>query len=436
MSTTSTKKPNIFYIHTHDTGRYISPYGYNAETPRLATFAREAVLFRNAHCAAPSCSPSRAAMLTGQSAHSSGMLGLAHLGHALADPSRHLVHMLRSAGYTSILGGMQHEAARPDAVGYDQLLLSPDTIPTVDTVCPAFERFMEEPPAEPLFASIGFTETHRPFEEPDRSRGPESYQVPAPLPDTPETREDAAAFAASLRRVDEGIGRVFDAIRRAGLWEQSIVIVTTDHGPPFPEMKLNLTVHGTGVMLLMRGPGIWPGEPAGASSASRSGSASREAAGTVSDELVSQIDLYPTLCDAIGIEKPQWLEGRSLLPHLRGETDRVHDEIFGEINHHVGYEPTRSVRTDRYLYLRRFADSPAIVQENCDDGPSKSAWIRMGWLERRVPTEELYDTFFDPQERNNLADSTDHAEIKRDLSGRLDAWMARTNDPLLSGRGE
>jgi N-sulfoglucosamine sulfohydrolase len=92
-------KPNILYIHSHDTGRYIQPYGHNIPTPHIQKMAEEGVLFRKAFCAAPTCSPSRAALLTGQSAHSSGMLGLAHRGFSLNDYDQHLANYLKKQGY-------------------------------------------------------------------------------------------------------------------------------------------------------------------------------------------------------------------------------------------------------------------------------------------------------------------------------------------------
>ncbi len=411
-------RPNVVYIHTHDTGRFVAPYGYNAHTPNLSAFAGESAVFRNAHSAAPTCSPSRAALLTGEYPHTSGMLGLAHFGHSLTDPRKHLLYTLREAGYASVLAGMQHVAHDPRSIGYDQLLLDPATVPTVDTVCPAFEEFMNQSPSEPFFASVGLTETHRAFEEPgDRECAPAFCQIPSPIPDTPETREDAAAFAASLRRADEGIGRVLEALRRAGLYERSIIIVTTDHGPPFPEMKCNLTVHGTGVMLFLRAPGVATGR--------------RDGATHVEDALVSQMDLYPTVCDLVGLEKPPWLEGESLVPLLRGETSHVRDELFAEVNEHVAYEPMRAARTGRYLYIRRFAAEPSINERNCDDGPTKSLFVRNGWLDRPVPTEELYDTLFDPQERRNLAGVEGYAGVLQEMRGRLRRWMERTEDPLL-----
>ncbi|HEX2265726.1 MAG TPA: sulfatase-like hydrolase/transferase, partial [Solirubrobacterales bacterium] len=102
------KLPNILYIHSHDTGRYVQPYGFPVPTPNIQLLADQGVLFRNAFCAAPTCSGSRASLLTGQYCHNNGLLGLAHRGWELNDYGQHLVHPLREAGYRSVLIGEQH----------------------------------------------------------------------------------------------------------------------------------------------------------------------------------------------------------------------------------------------------------------------------------------------------------------------------------------
>jgi arylsulfatase A-like enzyme len=104
--------PNILYLHSHDTGRYVSPMGYAVPTPNVQRLAGEGTLFRRCFCAAPTCSPSRAALLTGQSAHSSGMLGLAHRGFVLSDYTQHLVSTLKGAGYHTVLAGMPARGRR------------------------------------------------------------------------------------------------------------------------------------------------------------------------------------------------------------------------------------------------------------------------------------------------------------------------------------
>ena len=126
-------KPNIVYLHSHDTGRYVQPYGHQIPTPNIQRLADQGVLFRQAFCAAPTCSASRACLLTGQYGQSNGMLGLAHRGWSLRDYSHHIVHTLRDAGYSSILIGEQHIAKEPEVIGFDQVMKIPTTrVETVD----------------------------------------------------------------------------------------------------------------------------------------------------------------------------------------------------------------------------------------------------------------------------------------------------------------
>ena len=108
-------------MHTHDTGKYIEPYGYNVSTPNLMKFAREGTIFRHAYCAGPTCSPSRVGLLSGMSPHSCGMLGLAHRGFRM-DCSKHLVRHLNRNGYETVLTGIQHEMPKAEMIGYLKIL--------------------------------------------------------------------------------------------------------------------------------------------------------------------------------------------------------------------------------------------------------------------------------------------------------------------------
>ena len=117
---------NIIYIHTHDSGRYFEPYGYPVKTPNIQKLALSGTLFRNAFCASPTCSPSRACLLTGTSAHTSGMLGLAHRGFRLKDEKMHLAWFLRNHGFETVLSGVQHEAEDPFSLGYEKVISVPN----------------------------------------------------------------------------------------------------------------------------------------------------------------------------------------------------------------------------------------------------------------------------------------------------------------------
>ncbi len=249
----SSRKPfNIVYLHSHDTGRYIQPYGHAVPTPNLQKLASESILFRNAFSGAPTCSPSRAALLTGQPAHTSGMLGLAHRGFTLHDYNQHLLHTLRPLGYYSALCGVQHVAKDPKTIGYDEVIPVKNT--HCEFVAPAAVNFLKNAPKQPFYIEIGFQETHRVYAKPGPNEDVRFCQPPPTVPDTPETRLDMASFKATARIMDDAVGAVLTQLAASGLADNTLVISTTDHGIAFPEMKCSLTDQGWGVLLIMRGP--------------------------------------------------------------------------------------------------------------------------------------------------------------------------------------
>ena len=407
-------KPNILYIHSHDTGRYLQPYGHAIPTPNLQRLAERGVLFRRAYCAAPTCSPSRAALLTGQSPHSAGMLGLANRGFVLRDFSQHIIHTLKEAGYISALAGIQHLTSAQyhrgaEAVGYDRILTEGRPQAHI-----AAAEFIRSQPEAPFWLTVGFFETHREYPT-DHDINPDYVLPPAPFPDTPGTRQDMANYIAMAQILDDKIGYVLKALDESGQRENTLVIYTTDHGLAFPDMKCNLTDHGIGVALIMDGPAPFRG-------------------GRVIDGMVSHIDIFPTLCDLLDIDEPAWLQGHSMLPLLNGERDAIRDELFAEVSYHAAYEPKRAVRTERYKYIRRYDGRRSPVLSNIDDGFAKSEWLEAGYADSPIAPERLYDTFLDPVERVNLIDSAEHADVLNDMRARLDRWMRDTDDPLLAGQ--
>lgn len=406
------ERPNILYLHSHDTGRYVQPYGYAVPTPNIQRLAGEGVLFRQAFCASPTCSPSRACLLTGQYAHSNGMLGLAHRGFSLRDYHHHIVHTLRKQGYWSALIGEQHISKEPGIIGYDRVYKI-DTS-HVKAVAPLAIEILRNPTHQPFFLSAGFFETHRGFFEPISPQVANYCRPPLTIPDTLETRQDMAAFQASAWSLDQGVGQVVNALEASGLAENTLIICTTDHGLAFPGMKCTLTDHGTGVMLIMRGPGGFSG-------------------GKVYDAMVSQIDLFPTICDLLSIEQPNWLQGKSFMPLVQGKAQAINDAIFAEATYHAAYEPQRAVRTPRWKYIRRFGDRHTPVLANCDDSPSKDLFVQYGWQNRIIASEQLYDLIFDPNEASNVALDPSASTILQEMRTRLDHWMLSTDDPLLHG---
>ena len=211
-----------------------------------------------------------------------------------------------------------------------------------------------------------------------------------------------AAYKASARSLDQGVGSVLDALEH----DNTLVIFTTDHGLAFPGAKATLTDRGIGVLLIIRGPGGFSG-------------------GKVSDALVSQVDIFPTICDLIGVERPAWLRGRSLLTE-------TNDAVFAEITFHAAYEPQRAVRTKRYKYIRRFDNGhEGPVLANIDDSPSKDLLLDHGFAEASAAGGGLYDLVFDPNEAANIVAS--QPQVAAELRQRLTRWMEETDDPLLHG---
>lgn len=424
MKTEVKKHMNVIYMHTHDSGRYWSPYGYNVPTPSILAFAKEATVFRQCYCAGPTCSPSRAGLLTGYSPHENGMLGLASRGWRLNDYEHHLACYLGRDGYETVLCGIQHEAPDYSMIGYKRIIGSQEfsmdrteqsmeewDYANTDEAC----RYLEEKGqkgGEPFFLSMGWFNTHREFPKVEKDINPDYLTVPLPLYDCDVNRRDMADYHESVRVVDRCFGRIMNVIERAGLRENTVIILTTDHGIAFPQMKCTLYDTGIGVAFIMD----YPGNP-------RKGKAV--------DALMSQLDVFPTVCELTGIEIPGWAEGNSILPYMEGKTGKIRDEIFSEVTYHAAYEPKRCIRTERYKLIRFFDYHNGVVPANIDEALSKQFLAENGFLDTKRCREYLFDLWLDPMERENLSASEKYADVYNDLSERLEKWMKQTNDPLL-----
>lgn len=419
---------NVIYIHTHDLGDWISPLGKAVETPNLEALAAEATVFTNAHAAAPTCSPSRAALLTGTTPHQAGMFGLAHRGFTLERTEFHLANVLKEAGYETALCGLQHEFAGHDIEGfpYQQVIgqIGREDGESMDAyqrrrdtevATVAADWIRERKDKRKLFLSVGFFQPHRPLLEPDEDIAVGDADIPGKLELSDETREDTAALKTSVRLLDRAVGTVLRALKESGQWERSIILFTTDHGIAFPYHKCSLTDRGTQVALMLR----HPGRP--------------ETHGGRVEAMVSQLDVVPTLYDWLGMEIPSWCGGKSLAGLIAGKVSRVRESLNAEVNYHAAYEPMRSIRTDRHLLIRRFLNDGGWVLANVDDSLSKDQWLQMPGFAEGVQEFELYDLEADPRQETNLAQEPEYAAVLEELKARLLNWMRATDDPLLLG---
>jgi arylsulfatase A-like enzyme len=421
---------NIIYLNTHDTGRFIEPYGAPVPTPNLMRLAKNGVLFRNAFCAAPTCSPSRAGLLIGQAPHNNGMWGLTHRGFSLLHPEQHLAAFLAKQGLETALCGVQHEAEEPNILGYQTVLDAQDYhMGRCDREWREFDianaklaaDYIQKNHSKPFFLSLGLFNTHRRFPALSDDAAADYVMPPFPIADTRENRREMAAYIESAAIADECTGIVMEALQKSGRDKDTLLFFTTDHGIDFPEMKCTLYDTGIGVSLIIKLPErAVPKEPG-------------KCRGWVSDALVSQLDIFPTLCELLDLKPPERLQGFSLLPLLRRQQKEIRDEIFAEISYHVAYEPVRCIRTREFKYIRRYGSYLKGIPSNVGDCLDKSRRLESGFYDQPRPREYLFDLSNDPIERINLADDKQFSEVLVDLSRRLDAWLEKTDDPVRRG---
>jgi len=408
------KSPNIILIITHDTGRWHGCYGTDLPTPSIDAVAAAGARMDRYFCTYPMCSPSRASILTGKYPHTHGLMALQHVPHDMVlDTSITLPKCLAGAGYSTHLFGFQHEHKDARELGYETVVRSFGPkwtdIDRAANVAPAVEWFLRSRPDGPFFASVGFFETHRPFDEPCYTPAdPDAVRLPGWLEDTPHNRLEMAQLHGLARAADEAVGRIDRALHDSGLADNTIFIITTDHGMHFRRAKATLYDAGIATGLIIR----WP---------------ERISPGTVCDAMLSNIDLMPTLLEAVGLETPEGVQGESFLAALTGADFQGRSEIFAEQTYRMQYDPMRCIRTDTFKLIRNFdpdAIRPLIPEQVRDE---------RNWVAERKATWELYDLQTDPQEQRNLAGLREFTEVESSLRGRLEAWMRETDDPILNG---
>ena len=424
MSRASSDRPNIVMIITHDTGQHLGCYGAGLATPAIDRLAESGVRCDNYFCTAAQCSPSRASIMTGRYPHNTGMAGLAHIGWSLHPDEKTLPMVLREAGCDTYLFGHQHEAEDPDTLGYDEVVpgkAAGDPGEGIESwkaanVAAAFaERVGDLARSDrPFFASIGFFETHRPFDLPGYDSDDPADVAPLYwLPDRPGIRKDIAGLNGLVYEVDRCVGEIVETLERAGLRENTLVIFTTDHGAAMPRAKGTCYDPGVKTAFIASLPGRFaPG---------------------VRGELLSNVDLLPTLCELARRDAPEGIEGHSFLPLLEGRPHEERDDVFLEMTWHDRYNPMRAVRTRRHKYIRNFGDRPLVYLPTDVYRGSAGEEMRDEYYATRRPEEELYDLASDPLERINLAGDPEYGGILESLRARVSDWMEATRDRLLEG---
>lgn len=405
---------------SHDLGRRLHCYGVESVvSPKLDALAKGGVRFDQAFATAPQCSSSRASLATGRYPHNNGVMGLAHHGFdwELSPSAPHVAAILAGLGFETHIFGMQHVSLHPERLGFAHMH-SPGHEhgnATGQIIAAAVEQVLASDLGERrLYLEINFEETHRPYPSVGEGRGSE-VDIPAFLPAGPEAAAELQALQAAIRDMDAAAGRVLAALEKAGRSRRTLVIFTTDHGLAMPRAKCTLYDPGLEVALIVG----WPGGGIGR--------------GVARAELVSNIDVLPTLLEAVGAAPPAGIQGRSLLPLLRGDAYEPRDAIFGEKTFHSYYDPMRCIRTRQHKFIRNFETGFAVeVPADIQQSPIFRA-DPTRYSTDRPHVVELYDLDVDPLEQHNLAGTPGIEAVEERLSAELWSWMRETDDPLLNG---
>ncbi len=410
------------------------------KTPTFDRVARAGVVFRSAFCPAPSCTASRGGILTGQPIYRLEEGG--NLWGTL--PAKFPVYpdLLAKAGYHV---GYTRKGWGPGSCKAG----SRTTNPAGSAKYASLDEFLDaDQTGRPFCFWFGSHDPHRGYKlGSGKASGmdPARVEVPACLPDADEIRSDICDYYFEVQRFDREVGQMLDLLRDRGLLENTVVVVTSDNGMPFPRAKATLYDLGTHMPLAITWPRRVPG-------------------GRTVDDFVSLTDLAPTFLEAAGIKPPAQMTGRSLLPILtsdkEGRVDSRRDAVVTARERHAWVRagglsyPSRALRTHKFLYIRNYepdrwpAGDPPLYGDidNRDlraytptkdymmahrDDPAVAPLFHLAFGKR--PGEELYDLRRDPGQSQNVAADPDYSQVRKRLDDRLHEYLKATGDPRASG---
>ena len=440
-------RPNIVLIIADDLGwEDCRSYGNKQiKTTHLERLARQGMRFENMILTCSSCSPSRASLITSRFPHNTGA---EQLHWPLPKESVTFVELLRKAGYWTAAAGKWHLGNqvrdRFDVIhdvgtaGFQLPTEKGDKTKIKTVVVPNpnpsgaeawVSTLQERPKDKPFFLWLAAVDPHRDYAEkvilePHR---PEDVTVPPYLPDNEETRKDLALYYDEISRLDNNVGKVLDEITAQGLADDTVVIFMTDNGRPFPRCKTTLYDSGIKSPFIIR----WLGK------------VRTEA---TCQSLLSSVDIAPTILEIAGVMPPESFQGTSFLKVLAEPEARVRTAAFSEHNWHDFDARSRSVRTERFKYIRNeYPDLPNTppadavrsltfqsMRKLLGNGGLKPE--QLACFTKPMPEEELYDIQADPHELKNLSADPKFAAELAELRGALDAWKKQTRDETPAAR--
>lgn len=425
---------NVLIIVADDMGRELGCYGDAAvQTPNIDRLAADGTRFDRAFCTTASCSASRSVILTGLQNHTNGQLGHAHNDFRTHEWVKGLPNLLGARGYRTQVLGKLHVA--PESV------YKFDEAPTAGLqgsrspkgFADQARRFITADESRPFFIYACSIDPHRDFGVGKQFDGetpviysPEKLKAPSFLPDFPECREDLANYYRAISRFDQLAGQLIDVLRQTNHLQDTLIILLSDNGPPYPGAKTTLYEPGIRLPLIVRTP-------------------DQKRRGITTQAMVTWADITPTVLSYTGAAGPEYpLQGRSFLEVLDEESPAGWNEVYLSHTYHERqmYYPMRAIRTDRYKLIYNVAYP--LTFPFASDFYDSVAWqgmLRRGdkkfgrrsveaYLHR--PRFELYDVVSDLDELDNLADRPEFAETLAQLQDKLRRWQASTKDPWIS----
>jgi len=428
-SSSAAERPNLVFIIADDcTFLDMGVYGGQAKTPTLDKLASEGMQFSRCFQAAPMCSPTRHNIYTGIYPVKSG----AWPNHTRVYPgTKSIAHYLGEAGYRVALSGKTHIGPRTSfPFEYSKEFRSAN--PSADDPYPTLEKLFTDSKTsgKPFCLFACSNEPHTPYDKGDVSAyDPAKLTLPPTFVDTPNTRQQYAKYLAEITYFDAQCAALLKLIDKHDLAKNTLVMVVSEQGSGFPFAKWTCFELGLTSGMIVR----WPGTVA---------------AGAKSSALVEYVDVTPTFLDAAGIETPNTMDGRSFLPVLTGERAEHKQYTFGlQTTRGIGQGSEnfgiRTAGTKTHRYIRNLNPTETFKNFVTRPGGDKADFW-MSWIEKAKAgdphalamtekyqhraAEELYDVENDPHCLNNLIDDPRLAELKGDLSTRLDAWMESQGD--------
>lgn len=415
-----TKPTNVVFIIADDISKDFSAYQGQAKTPHIDKLAKNGVTFTNAYATASSCSPSRNSIISGRYPHNHGAPEL-HM--PLPEGQFLFPELLKQAGYFTVAAGKWHmgDYARQafheihDPKYFDDITGASHWLPSL----------RDRPKEKPFFMWFAGYDAHRPWEPHEELPpfNPSEVNIPVGLPDTPIVREDIAKYYDEVARFDSFVGLVVKELIQQNVLDETLIIVTSDNGRPFPRAKTTLFEAGISIPLIMH----WPKGNFKVSSSS--------------DALVSLIDIAPTVLQLANIEVPAQVQGTNIIDLAKGTKSKVRDVLFAERNWHTQRAMQRLVRYKNFSYIKDYTpEYYDFLMVNHNTG-TYAELLRLREkqqlteLESRTfstdkDIESLYDLDADPFQLTNLANLSEYSVQLDKMRNLLFTWQTATADSI------